>query len=98
MTISRIPMNCGRFADTLADFLERDVDDATRRGMEAHAQSCADCGPLLADIRALRVEAANLPELAPSRDLWSGIAERIETPVVALNASSTQPATVERRR
>jgi hypothetical protein len=32
----------------------------------------------------LRIEAANLPELAPSRDLWSGIAARIQTPVIEL--------------
>jgi len=86
MTIPNVPMSCDRFADVLADYLERDVDETTRTSVEAHAQSCADCGPLLADIRALRVEAENLPELAPSRDLWKGIAERIETPVVALNA------------
>jgi hypothetical protein len=85
MTIPKVPMSCDRFADVLADYLERDVDETTRTSVEAHAQSCADCGPLLADIRALRVEAENLPELAPSRDLWKGIAERIETPVVALN-------------
>jgi hypothetical protein len=87
MTIPKVPMSCDRFADVLADYLERDVDETTRTSVEAHAQSCADCGPLLADIRALRVEAENLPELAPSRDLWKEIAERIETPVVALNAA-----------
>ena len=87
MTSPKVPMSCDRFADVLADYLERDVDETTRTSVEAHAQSCANCGPLLADIRALRVEAENLPELAPSRDLWKGIAERIETPVVALNAA-----------
>lgn len=77
-------MNCDRFADALADFLERDVSESTRASMEAHALACGECGPLLADLRRLRIDAANLPELKPSRDLWRGIAERIETPVVAL--------------
>jgi len=77
-------MNCEQFAETLADFLERDVSESTRAAMEAHALECGECGPLLADLRRLRIDAANLPELAPSRDLWRGIAERIETPVVAL--------------
>jgi hypothetical protein len=77
-------MNCERFADALGDLLERDVDEATRSRLEAHAASCAECGPLLADLRTLRVDAANLPVLAPSRDLWSGIAKRIETPVVEI--------------
>ena len=77
-------MNCEQFADTLPDFLERDVNEATRASLEAHALSCAECGPLLSDLRKLRVDAANLPELTPSRDLWSGIAKRIETPVVEI--------------
>jgi hypothetical protein len=68
----------------LADFLEREVDERTRAAVEAHALGCADCGPLLADLRKLRIDAANLPELAPSRDLWSGIAARIEAPVIEL--------------
>ncbi len=98
MTIPKVPMSCDRFADVLPDYLERDVDETTRTSVEAHAQSCADCGPLLADIRALRVEAENLPELAPSRDLWKGIAERIETPVVALNAGPVSTRDSGRRR
>ena len=98
MTIPKVPMSCDRFADVLADYLERDVDETTRTSVEAHAQSCADCGPLLADIRALRVEAENLPELAPSRDLWKGIAERIETPVVALNAGPVTTRDSGKRR
>jgi hypothetical protein len=81
-------MDCDQFADTLADLLERDVPEAARAAVEAHALACADCGPLLADLRKLRVDAANLPELAPSRDLWTGISERIETPVVALGGQS----------
>lgn len=77
-------MNCEQFADTLPDFLERDVNEAMRASLEAHAASCAECGSLLSDLRKLRVDAANLPELTPSRDLWSGIAKRIETPVVEI--------------
>jgi hypothetical protein len=78
-------ITCDRFADLLSDYLERDVDESTRAQIEAHAASCNDdCGALLADLRKLRVDAANLPELTPSRDLWAGISERIQTPVVEL--------------
>jgi hypothetical protein len=45
---------------------------------------------LLADLRGLRVEAASLPELAPTRDLWAGIAARIETPVVDLRGGTVE--------
>lgn len=77
-------ITCEQFADRLADFLEREVDEPTRARVELHALSCHSCGALLADLRKLRIDAANLPELAPSRDLWVGIAERVETPVVEL--------------
>jgi len=82
-------MNCERFNDQLMDYLEHDVDAATRASVEHHAVTCVDCGALLADIRKLRVDAAKLPELAPSRDLWSGIAARIETPVVPIGTGAT---------
>ena len=79
-------MNCELFTDQLMAYLERDTDDATRDAMERHAVTCAECGALLADLRKLRIDAANLPEMQPSRDLWSGIAARIEAPVVPIGA------------
>jgi hypothetical protein len=75
---------CDEFAERLADLLERDVDEATRAALESHALACQECGALLADLRKLRIEASNLPVLTPSRDLWSGIAERIDAPVIPL--------------
>jgi hypothetical protein len=91
-------MSCSRFNDTLADFLERDVPEATRAEMEAHALGCDDCGPLLADLRKLRLDAANLTELTPSRDLWAGIAARIETPVVSIGTDDARKRRGARRR
>jgi hypothetical protein len=79
-------ISCDEFADSLADFLERDLAEPRRASMESHALSCAECGSLLADLRKLRIEAANLPVLTPSRDLWSGISARIDAPVIPLNA------------
>jgi hypothetical protein len=78
--------NCERFSEQLMDYLEHDVDAGTRAAVEHHAGTCDECGTLLADLRKLRADAANLPELVPSRDLWSGIAARIETPVVPIGA------------
>jgi hypothetical protein len=80
-------ITCERFNEHLADFLERAVSEPTRAAMESHAVGCEDCGPLLGDLRRLRIDAANLPELVPSRDLWSGIAGRIEAPVFSLPGS-----------
>jgi anti-sigma factor RsiW len=77
-------MSCAYFSERLMAYLEHETDDPTRAALERHALSCAECGALLADLRSLRIEASNLPELTPSRDLWSGIAARIEAPVVSI--------------
>ena len=79
---------CDAFAERLADLLERDVDESSRAALEAHALACADCGALLSDLRKLRIDASNLPTLAPSRDLWDGISQRIDAPVIPLHAGT----------
>ena len=75
---------CDEFAERLADLLERDVDETTRAALESHALGCSDCGSLLADMRKLRIDASNLPVLTPGRDLWDGILQRIDAPVIPL--------------
>ena len=80
-------MSCERFESRLADLLEGDVDAITRAAMESHAARCDTCGPLVADLRRLTSEAAALPLLRPSRDLWEGIEARIATPVVPLSVA-----------
>lgn len=78
--------HCDDFAERLADLLERDIDETTRATLESHALSCSDCGALLADMRKLRIDASSLPVLTPTRDLWAGIAERIDAPVIPLRS------------
>jgi hypothetical protein len=80
-------MSCDLFGNQLMAYLEHEVDDATRVAIERHSVTCAECGALLADLRKLRVDAANLPTMQPSRDLWSGIAARIEAPVLDIGTA-----------
>ena len=81
-------MDCAAFDERLADYLEGDLDFATRREVETHVASCVRCAALLRDLEHIRASAAELPELTPSTDLWGGIASRIDTPVLPL----TRPA------
>ena len=83
-----MPLDCDGFAAALADYLEGDAPDAVRAAVEAHAAECADCRQLLEDIGDIRSEAAALPALTPSRDLWGGIAERIDARVIPLERST----------
>jgi len=87
MTTPIMNLDCDGFADALADYLEGDASDGVRSAVEAHAGSCAACQQLLADLTAIRLEAETLPQLTPSRDLWTGIAERIDARIIPLESS-----------
>lgn len=77
-------ITCDQFADDLADLLDGDIAAGRRAALESHAVGCAECGALLADLRQLQGDAASLPQLTPSHDLWSGIAARIDAPVIPI--------------
>lgn len=77
-------MTCARFDELLPGLLEGELSSGDRDAAEAHAAACARCGPPLAEMRSIVRDAAALPELEPTRDLWDGIAARIEAPVVEL--------------
>lgn len=83
-------MDCTEFAATLADLLEDEISHPARAAMDAHAAGCAECAELLGDLAAIRVAAAALPELQPSRDLWLGIADRIPARVLAMEPAQAR--------
>jgi hypothetical protein len=90
-------MDCTTFDDQLADYLEGDLASADRRQAEAHLATCVRCTALVRDLERIRADASELPELTPSADLWSGIARRIDAPVVPLVPRSTPNVTTRRR-
>lgn len=82
---------CEQFDAALSDYLENALDPAERTALESHTATCNRCRAVLAEVSAITTEAAALPDLEPSRDLWPAIAQRIAAPVVAL------PGAVPRR-
>ncbi|GLC24230.1 zf-HC2 domain-containing protein [Roseisolibacter agri] len=84
-----LPPACAVVDERLMDYLEGDLPAADRAAVEAHLAECGRCRALVADLRAITAGAAALPVLRPERDLWAGIAERIEAPVVPLQVRST---------
>jgi hypothetical protein len=84
---THMSLDCDGFAAALADYLEGDAPIAVRDAVEAHAAECAACRQLLEELGTIRHDAAALPALVPSRDLWSGIAERIDAKVVPFDAN-----------
>lgn len=83
-------MTCEAFEGLLPRYLEGETTAAERMALEAHAAGCAECGAMLAELNEITREAAALPVLEPSRDLWDGIASRIEAPAIPLD--SRRPA------
>jgi hypothetical protein len=80
-------MTCEAFDAALPDYLEGTLDGSMRVSVERHLSECVRCISLVRDLENITKEAASLPDLAPSRDLWAGIESRIAAPVIALDAT-----------
>jgi anti-sigma factor ChrR (cupin superfamily) len=77
-------LTCAECDELFPDYFEGELDAARSAMVDAHASSCARCQGLIRDIRAISQSAASLSDLAPSRDLWKGIEERIQPAVVPI--------------
>jgi anti-sigma factor RsiW len=95
--MSDITMTCGELEHRLADYLDGTIGDAEREAIEAHLATCGSCAAIVRALDERPAAAAALPVLTPSRDLWSGIASRIEPRVLPL-AKRGAVWTPERRR
>src|SRR3954464_4660317 len=79
-------MTCEAFDAALPDYLERTLDGQMRARVEQHLRECVRCASLVRDLENIEKEAAALPDLVPSRDLWTGIESRIAAPIIPLVA------------
>jgi len=62
----------------LSAYLDGDLSPREALEVEDHLGECGSCSELLADFRAIREEARELPSQAPPRDLWPAIARAIQ--------------------
>lgn len=65
------------FADRLSDYLDDELTPPERSAVEAHLATCAECRSTLEALRAIVADAAQLCDVPPVNDLWSGISARI---------------------
>ena len=79
-------MTCEAFDAALPDYLEGTLDESMRASVEMHLRECVRCAGLVRDLENIREEAAAMPDLVPSKDLWKGIDARIAAPVIPLSA------------
>lgn len=80
-------MTCAEADGILLEYFERALDGPSRQRFEQHASSCARCSGLIRDVNDITAQAAALPVMAPSRDLWQGIEARIQPAVVSIGAA-----------
>ncbi|MBN1940120.1 MAG: zf-HC2 domain-containing protein [Candidatus Aminicenantes bacterium] len=66
-------MKCPRAHELIGELLEEAIGDGDRRELEKHLESCSECRDLLADFRNIKTQAAALPRLEPSSDVWPAI-------------------------
>ena len=68
-------MTCDDVGERLDDYIDGTLAEADREEVARHMASCASCREEERDLRSLVSRAADLPrEIAPRRDLWSGVA------------------------
>ena len=90
-------MNCNAVDERLADYLEGELPASDERAIAAHVASCVRCTALVRDLEGIRVNASMLPELTPSKDLWQGIADRIDAPVIPFATAKVSSGAASRR-
>lgn len=66
-------MTCERIEELLSAYLEGELSEDARRGLEAHCASCPDCAALLAALRETREALAGFPEAEPPAGLMAGL-------------------------
>lgn len=76
-------MDCHEYEALLARDLEGELSPGERERADAHLAGCRDCWSLREELADISRAAAALPVMSPSRDLWDGIAARIDAPVIA---------------
>jgi predicted anti-sigma-YlaC factor YlaD len=63
--------------DRLSEYLDGELPDNERLGLEAHLQECDRCTATLSDLKRVVRQAQSLPPITPANDLWPAIARGI---------------------
>jgi len=87
-------MTCAEIQERLDDYVDGSLSERDFQEVELHLHGCAECRKQERALRSLLAQAEALPEeMAPPRDLWPGIAERLgERSLLARFPSVTRPA------
>jgi hypothetical protein len=79
------------WTDQLSDYLDGELSAEARAAVDAHLRSCASCAAVLNDLKAIVARAQALDARPPHRNLWPGVAARIERIAPPRRISFTLP-------
>lgn len=71
------------WTDKLSEYLDGELPDDERYGVESHLAGCAHCAAVLAELQQVVAKAQALDPRPPQADLWAGVAARISEPRAA---------------
>jgi anti-sigma factor RsiW len=66
--------------DQLSDYLDDELTPSARQAVESHLAACPECARTLDELRQVVDRARTVVPRAPQRDLWEGIASRLDAP------------------
>ncbi len=84
------PMTCDMLEALIHRDLEGELSSGEQSAVARHLAGCGRCRTLREDLVEIIRSARHLPALSPARDLWTGVAARIEAPVIVLGGPSAQ--------
>jgi anti-sigma factor RsiW len=68
------------WTDRLSEYVDGELDAATREALEAHLEGCATCRGVRDDLRRVVARARATSYREPARDVWTSIERSIATP------------------
>lgn len=72
-------MKCSRCMELISDYLDDGLDEATRKGIEEHLDSCTGCAEELRTLRACVAALASMDEKKAPEDFLHRLHDRIES-------------------
>jgi hypothetical protein len=91
-------MTCEESEALLPRELEGELSADEQSRVERHLTTCRRCWALREDLLEISQMARTIPALSPPRDLWYGVAARIEAPVIELGTTTGEHRLARRRR
>jgi hypothetical protein len=79
------------WTDKLSDYLDGELPPGERAEVDGHLRTCSECTAVLNDLKRIVVQAQALDARPPLRDLWPGVAGRIEKIAAPRRISFTLP-------